>query len=229
MLHVRNFLRSVQWTGEVPGLGQVPAQAANLAMGRAARVLLENVADLLPSRGWEAGVRDLEKSKLSGKKYEPSSVRSALRTLRRAGLITTKRTKNNRTGLEGFSTVLLSPALVDLARRWQVLKQLKSATKDRKKTIQTELLKMQNINLPFLYDHSGNPHEQGLAADPLLNLSTHRCSNLATPNTGIHTPRLQAGGGVGAWSPVAWPLPSGQGTLGTSPLPPPPASRAGGV
>lgn len=232
MLHVRNFLRLVKWTGEVPGHGQVPAQAANNAMGRAARVLVENIADLLPSRGWEAGVRDFEKSKLSGRKYAPSSVRSVLRTLRRAGLITTRRTRDGRTGLEGYSTVHLSPRLVDLARRWQALRlelKLKSVTTDRKKAIDTEIQLMQNVNLPFLYDHPGNPHEQGLAANPLLNLSTHRCSKLATPYTGIHAPPPSGGGGgglvpdslapaleAGAPGPLAPPplLPQGRGGVG---------------
>lgn len=218
MLHVRNFLRAVQWTGEVPGLGQVAAQAAESAMGRAARVLIENIADILPSRGWEAGVRDFEKSKLSSRKYEPSSVRAALRTLKRAGLATTERTRDHRTGLEGYSTVHLSPALVGLARRWQALRlELKEATSDKKKTIHTELQIMQNVKLPFLYDHPGNPHEQGLVADPLLNLSTHRCSKRATPNT-VFTPP-QGGGDTVApaeLSVVTSPPPQGGGGVNSS-------------
>lgn len=223
MLHVRNFLRAVQWTGEVPGLGKIPAQEAKQAMGRAARMLLENIGDLLPSRKWEAGVRDLEKSKLSGQKYEPSTVRAALRTLRRAGLVETHRTRDHKSGLEGYSIVNLSPALVALARKWQILRlelKDKGTASDRKKIIQTELLTMQNVNLPFLYDHPGNPHEQCLTADPLLNLSTHRCSKLVTPNTGIHTP-LRRVQGVGM-SPGA----PGSGSSGV-PLPPP--SGEGGV
>lgn len=188
MLHLRNFLRSTRWTGTVPGSGQVPELPAEQVMGRAARTLIESIADLLPSRGWEAGVRNLEKSKLSGQKYEPSSVRSALRSLKRAGLVATERTRDSRTGLEGFSTVHISPRLVELARVWQYLRiAAKNATADQRTIIKAKIEKLQNVNLPLLYEHPASPHGQGIPSDPLLNLSTHRRSKLATPN-GIHAP-----------------------------------------
>lgn len=194
MLHLRNFLRCVTWGGDIPGQGKVAAMPAELAMGRRERLLIQAIADRLPSRGWESGVKGVDKKTLAGGMYEPSSVRAALCTLRRAGLVTTQRVRHGKTGLEGYSTAFIEPGLVTLAKRWQNLRSnLKKAKSDRKKEINHELTQMQKINLPFLYVPPANPHEQRLADHPMSNFDNDRCQKIATINT-IHTPQPSAGG-----------------------------------
>lgn len=50
MLHLFNFLLAVDWTGEVPGAGVIPAMSAATAMGRVERVVIEAIGGKLPAR-----------------------------------------------------------------------------------------------------------------------------------------------------------------------------------
>jgi RepB DNA-primase from phage plasmid len=204
MLHLRNFLQRVIWTGEVPGCGDFDAVPADVAMTRLPRLLLESIADRLPSRGWELGIRNLDKSSLSLGKYQADTVRRGLKTLERAGLVTNERTRNKKTGLEGYSTVYLSPALIELACRWQAVKKhMKAASPRQKKELQLEMKNMQAVKLPFLYQLTGNQVPTPVFREQLVKNTASSREKIPTIYTGTHAPQAAAEGDWCACGPLA--------------------------
>lgn len=201
MLQLRNFIltlnRVAGWSGVVPGSGVRLEAAAKEAMSqRIVMNVLTGFADLLPAKNWQKGLT-IDKVSLSLGQYSRRSVYTGLSVLVSSGIIRSERNKRSRSGLEGWSTIFINPALILLSR------QHSKAIADHKKGGQNaknwKAPICPEVTLPFLTWGPVNPHGLGIPRDPCAELARDSVQILPAMY-GIHTPPIGGGGGDAVFS-----------------------------
>ena len=208
MLALRNFIQyGVTWDGHTDDV--------KFLQGRAARVLLQSLADQTNIKNPAAGIKK-SRPALAGYLYERSSVSAALKRLQALGLIERKRAGRKCGVHEDFATTNIVNELVVASLSWQkeCQKLKKAGKRDTAARPAKTVLQIPLKSTP----PAGEPSPERAAEDQHPNLGPISYQNLETVS--IYTPPQSCAAAAGEGEPASALDRDFRGVRGRETLPP---------